>query len=108
MKRIVEKKTQARKKSRSKMRRATQREIEPATHVIERKPRGASGMAPKLKRRGGEETSRGQAQKVGRAVGKILGRVIGTVEQAVAKVMPKSKPKAVRQAPSSGRRKQRS
>ena len=117
MKRIVEKKTQARKKSRSKMRRATQREIEPATHVIERKPRGASGMAPKLKRLVAKKpvapskkasTSRGQAQKVGRAVGKILGRVIGTVEQTVAKVMPRSKPKAVRKASSNGRRKQRS
>ena len=115
MKRIVEKKMQARKKSSSKVRRAKQREIEPSTHVIERKPRRASGKATEIKKRKAKKTvaltkkastSRGQAKKVGRAVGKILGRVIGTVEQTVAKVMPKSKPKAVRQAPPSGRRKQ--
>ncbi|HAN92257.1 MAG TPA: hypothetical protein PK478_05005 [Nitrospira sp.] len=117
MKRIVEKKMQARKKSSSKVRRAKQREIEPSTHVIERKPRRASGVATELKKQRAKKTvaltkkastSRGQAKKVGRAVGKILGRVIGTVEQTVAKVMPGSKPTAARQTPSSGRRKRRS
>ena len=117
MKRIVEKKLQARKKSGSKVRRAKQREIEPSTHVIERKPRRASGLATALKEQRAKKTvaltkkastSRGQAQKVGRAVGKILGRVIGTVEAPVAKVMPGSKPTAARQTPSSGRRKRRS
>ena len=87
MKRIVEKKMQARKKSSSKVRRVKQREIEPSTHVIERKPRRASGVATELKKQRAKKTvaltkkastSRGQAKKVGRAVGKILGRVIGT------------------------------
>ena len=50
MKRIVEKKMQARKKSSSKVRRVKQREIEPSTHVIERKPRRASGVATELKK----------------------------------------------------------
>ena len=117
MKRIVEKKTQARKKSSSKMRRAKQREIEPSTHVIERKPRRASGVATELKKQRAKKTlaltkrastSRGQAQKVGRAVGKILGRVIGTVEQTVAKVMLGSRPAAARRTSSRGRRKSRS
>ncbi|MBL8072082.1 MAG: hypothetical protein JNM35_13410 [Nitrospira sp.] len=117
MKRIVEKKTQARKKTRSKMRRVKQREIEPSTHVIERKPRRAPGAAAEQKKQRAKKpvaptktasTSRGQAKKVGRAVGKILGRVIGTVEQTVAKVMPGSKPKGVRLASSRGRSKQRS
>ena len=117
MKKIVEKKTQVRKKSHSTMRRAKQREIEPSTHVIERKPRRSTGAAVERKKPSAKKpvapakkasTSRGQAQKVGRAVGKILGRVIGTVEQTVAKVMPGSKPAAARQAPSRGRRKRRS
>ena len=116
MKRIVEKKLQARKKSGSKVRRAKQREIEPSTHVIERKSRRASGKATEIKKRKAKKTvaltkkastSRGQAKKVGRAVGKILGRVIGTVEQTVAKVMPGSKPTGARQTPSRGRRKRR-
>jgi hypothetical protein len=83
MKRIVEKKMQARKKSSSKVRRAKQREIEPSTHVIERKPRRASGVATELKKQRAKKTvaltkkastSRGQAKKVGRAVGKISGQ----------------------------------
>ena len=75
MKRIVEKKMQARKKSSSKVRRVKQREIEPSTHVIERKPRRASGVATELKKQRAKKTvaltkkastSRGQAKKVGR------------------------------------------
>ena len=117
MKRIVEKKTQARKKSSPKMRRAKQREIKPSTHAIERKPQRASGVATEPKKQRAKKplalatqasTSRGQAKKVGRAVGKILGRVIGTVEQTAAKLMPESKPAAARQASSRGPRKPRS
>lgn len=47
---------QARKKSSSKVRRVKQREIEPSTHVIERKPRRASGVATELKKQRAKKT----------------------------------------------------
>lgn len=106
MRRIVHKTNQDRKKTKSNIRRPPQREIEPPTHVIERKPTRASKKS--IATTASTSSSRGRAKRVGRAVGKILGRVIGTVEQTVAKVMPGPRPKAARKASSRGRRKQRS
>lgn len=109
MRKIVAKKTEARKKKPATPGRAKQRAIEPAIHTIKRKPSTGSAAAAaqkkRVKKQDGKKpnavakkasSSTRRAKTVGRAVGKILGRVIGTVEQTVAKVIPRPKSPAPR------------
>ena len=100
MRKILAKKTTPRGKTPSTKNRVKRREIEPTSHVIERKTKKAPAKA-KMKgtgqttQVGGKSTGTPKsspnpirkAKKVGRAVGKLLGRAIGKVEQAITRAV---------------------
>lgn len=98
MRKIVEKKSQPRKPAPAARKGVRKREIEPASHVIERKPKKRPakptktgktiGGKKKTTRASRSSSSSRKAKTVGRTVGKVLGRAIGTVERALTRIMP--------------------